>query len=291
MNIDDIKNRIYRVGRDIEVAQYNYFFLDDSNEFVALALSLYQNDDGGFGGDLEPDSMNPNSTPFQTSVALEILTEVGFRAWDIDDNTQIMVDLASDYLMKVLKKDFWETTIPSNNDYSCAVWWKYNEEHSRYNPTASLLASLLLLLNKQHKYYQRIIDLSKKLLEKYLIEAVKDKYELICMMRLFYAISELKLFPEIINKAYNKLKTEVNASLDPADEWGDGYKTMPFDYPIIENSFAIPQELIDANINYLKDSLINDHWVISWKWFNDDPAYEMQAIKWQAIIAINNFRK
>lgn len=41
-------------------------------------LQAYQNQDGGFGHALEPDSWNPNSTPIQTATAIEILEEIHF---------------------------------------------------------------------------------------------------------------------------------------------------------------------------------------------------------------------
>ena len=40
---------IYNRARDIEIAKYNYHFNDGEREDVAMALSIYQNRDGGFG--------------------------------------------------------------------------------------------------------------------------------------------------------------------------------------------------------------------------------------------------
>lgn len=290
MKIEDIKNRIYQLGRDIEVAQYNYFFEDDSNEFVAVALSLYQNEDGGFGGDLEPDSMNPNSTPFQTSVALEILTDVGFKANTMDNNTKEIVKYATEYLIESLKNGIWVNTIPSNNDYSSAIWWKYNEEQSRYNPTASILASLLLLLNRKNKYYQRILELTEEIIRIYLNNKLDEKHELICIMRLYNVLDELDLLLDYKDKFYSKLKEEFHEVIDQIDTWDNGYATLPFDFPILENTFELPKELIDANIEHVKKTLKGSHWNITWTWGNDDPAFEMQAIKWQAILAVKNLR-
>ena len=67
---------LYKRGRDIEIAKYNYFFLDEERIDVAMALSIYQNRDGGFGHGLEPDSLNPYSSPLQTSEGLRILKSV-----------------------------------------------------------------------------------------------------------------------------------------------------------------------------------------------------------------------
>ena len=51
-------------------------FENGSKEEVLKALSVYQNEDGGFGSALEPDCWNPNSAPVQTWVATEIIREI-----------------------------------------------------------------------------------------------------------------------------------------------------------------------------------------------------------------------
>ena len=80
---DDLKlyeKFLYNRGRDIEIAKYNYFFLEGERIDVAFALTIYQNRDGGFGHGLEPDSLNPYSSPLQTAEALKILKHVGYDA-------------------------------------------------------------------------------------------------------------------------------------------------------------------------------------------------------------------
>ena len=45
IDYEAIKNKIYQQARDLEVALYNYYFLNDSHDMVILSLSLYQNKD------------------------------------------------------------------------------------------------------------------------------------------------------------------------------------------------------------------------------------------------------
>ena len=290
MNKDLIKQRVYQQGRDIEVAQYNYFFEKDDNESVPIALSLYQNEDGGFGGDLEPDSMNPNSSPFQTSVALEILTDVGFRSNNLDEFTEDMVLKATEYLIEILDNDIWGITIPSNDEHSCAPWWRHREVQSEINPTASILASLLLLLNIGDIFTNSIEFLSRNLLETYLEIDVEDKHELACLIRLHQAIRELGILEDLEPRIYDKLKEDIGKSISPIDKWTSGYVNFPFDYPIYNETYGLNESLIKENIKHLEKTLVRDHWNINWEWGNDDPAFEMQAIKWQSILAIKNLR-
>jgi hypothetical protein len=61
-----IKNWIYRNGRPIDLARWQYHFENVTKDNVITALAAYQNPDGGFGHGLEADSWNPNSSPIQT---------------------------------------------------------------------------------------------------------------------------------------------------------------------------------------------------------------------------------
>jgi hypothetical protein len=148
----------------------------------------------------------------------------------------------------------------------------------------------LLLLDKNNRYYEKVVELTKKLLDKYMENCLSEKHELACIMRLHQAIEETKVLNEYEKKMYDKLKAEVNSIIDPVEEWDKGYMTTPFAFPIINNQYDIPIELINTNIKFLENSIINDHWNVTWTWMNDDPAFEMQAIKWQAVLAIKNLR-
>lgn len=54
---------IYRNARPLDLARWQYHFEGGSKEAVLTTLAAYQNEDGGFGHALEPDSWNPNSSP------------------------------------------------------------------------------------------------------------------------------------------------------------------------------------------------------------------------------------
>jgi hypothetical protein len=69
---------MYRNARDIELAIWRYYFENGSKEAVLSSLSFYQNDDGGFGHALEADSWDPNSSPYTTLKAINILMGINF---------------------------------------------------------------------------------------------------------------------------------------------------------------------------------------------------------------------
>lgn len=53
------KEFIYRNARPLDLARWQFHFEGGGKEAVINALECYQNDDGGFGHGLEPDSWNP----------------------------------------------------------------------------------------------------------------------------------------------------------------------------------------------------------------------------------------
>jgi hypothetical protein len=119
---------------------------------------------------------------------------------------------------------------------------------------------------------------------------VEDKHELACLVRLHSAIRELGIMEDLEPRVYEKLKVEIAKSISPVDTWGSGYMSFPFDYPIYNETYGLNDSLIEANIKHIEKTLVRDHWNINSEWGNDDPAFEMQAIKWQSILAIKNLR-
>ena len=74
----EIRSWIYRNARQIELAIWKYQFEKGNKEAILSALMFYQNEDGGFGYTLAPDSWNPNSSPITTLTAIRILKDMKF---------------------------------------------------------------------------------------------------------------------------------------------------------------------------------------------------------------------
>ena len=66
--------------RPLEQILFNYHFRTGSLEDVLDALAVFQNEDGGFGHGLEPDLQSPNSSVLATTVAFQILRDLGIEA-------------------------------------------------------------------------------------------------------------------------------------------------------------------------------------------------------------------
>lgn len=123
-NFKKAKGFVYRNARPLDLARFRFHFENGSADEVLYALSFYQNDDGGFAYAIEPDNWNESSTPIGTWAATMILREIGFSNTSHSIISGILKYLDSG-------KDFadgkWFNTVPGNNDYPHAVWWKCEE--------------------------------------------------------------------------------------------------------------------------------------------------------------------
>ena len=69
-------------ARPLERTLYEFHFGSASVEDVKRELSTFQNNDGGFGHGPEPDFTQAASSPLATTVAFQILREIGVSADD-----------------------------------------------------------------------------------------------------------------------------------------------------------------------------------------------------------------
>ena len=136
---EQARTYIYRHARPLDLARWQYHFENGSREAVLGALAAYQNPDGGFAHALEADSFNPHSCPIQTSTAVVLLREIGLNDPEHPIIQGILRYLASGADFDQAHRQ-WLNTVPSNNDYPCAIWWKHGDKGSpfKYNPTAAL---------------------------------------------------------------------------------------------------------------------------------------------------------
>jgi len=62
-DFQSIRRWMYRNARPLDLARWQYHFENGGKDSVLKGLSVFQNEDGGFGHALEADSWNPNSSP------------------------------------------------------------------------------------------------------------------------------------------------------------------------------------------------------------------------------------
>lgn len=157
----EIKKWVYRNGRDIELNLWKYHFENGSKDDVISALSYYQNEDGGFGNALEPDNWNPNSTPYTTLYAIDILKEIEF----VDLNHPIYKGILKYlYSEKDLVEYGWRFSVLTNDDFPHAPWWNFNEETSfteSIGISVGLSVFVLKYADNNSLLYQKVTGLVK----------------------------------------------------------------------------------------------------------------------------------
>jgi len=154
----ELKNWVRRNARQLELTLWQYEFENGSAEAVLDALAIYQNEDGGFGNTLEPDNWNPNSTPYTTAYAIGILNAVGLT----DKEHPIIKGILRFLDSGSYWSEFgWQFTIPTNDDYPCAIWWAYKsgDEFDEPSTTAELVSFILEFAPTDTPLYEKAINL------------------------------------------------------------------------------------------------------------------------------------
>jgi hypothetical protein len=106
-------------ARPLERSLFLHRFEGAGTDGVLIALSSYQNLDGGFGRALEPDMRSPSSSSLATAIGLRILVELGSPA------EEPIVRRAVSYLEGTFEKEMgvWRPVPLDVNSYPHAPWW------------------------------------------------------------------------------------------------------------------------------------------------------------------------
>jgi hypothetical protein len=272
-------------GRPLEKARLNYLLGEGDETPILEELIKYQNLDGGFGHGLEPDYINPNSSPIQTWTATTILREIAFNKKDP------MILSMMDYLEKSFnqKSKRWAGVIPSNNDYPHAPWWHYRDEEPSFNPSASLAGFILHYANPMHPVFKYATLVAQEALTYLLSHDAFEVHELRCLI-------DLILDAEAVYKHYQPFK-DAKAKLIHLVE-----KTIEKDHlRWFKDYVPKPTSLIHTHPNYLSEAYLDllylefeealKHtnfegvWEITWTWQSYPEAFSHAKKDWKSVMA------
>lgn len=279
---------IMTYGRKVEIALLNTLFFDGDQDEVIKELSLYQNEDGGFGYGLEPDYMNPFSSPIQTWQATLILRDL-----EISSDHQMIVNILS-YLEKSYQKDIrkWALTIPSNNEYPHAPWWHHQEQlELSFNPSASLAGFIFLHANPNSLVYLYAKEVIYDVL--LYVSLKKDPievHEMRCILDLVNDLDKMDkdiLSPSLKERLLNHMDLVIEKD---SSQWFTSYSAKPSSIITSYPSFgsSIYKDLLDKEIELALLSRNEEGlWNITWSWDNYPEAFKKASRTYQAIIALN----
>ena len=285
---------IYRCARPLDFARWQYHFENGSRDAVLAALSAFQNPDGGFGHALEADSFNPNSCPIQTLTAATILREIG-----LTDPTHPIIQGMLRYLDSGADFDEthrqWLNTVPSNNDYSCATWWKHGDEGSsfHYNPTAGLAGFALRFADPDSVLCQKARGIAREAVDWLCAQNPSDDQHIaMCYIALYAYCAEAGNAPFDMGALRERLAEQVRRCLDGvADKWGKEYAAMPSDLIPSRDSvfYAANAEVVHAQCDYIRRSQLPDgSFIVPWQWWTDDKGFDLAENWWKSDIIIKN---
>lgn len=291
---EQARSFIYRHARPLDFARWQYHFENGSQEAVLNALAAYQNADGGFGHALEADSFNPNSCPIQTLTAAVILREIG-----LTDPSHPIIQGMLRYLDSSADFDDahrqWLNVIPTNNDYPCAVWWKYGDEGSefKYNPTAGLAGFAIRYADPGSALYQKACAIAQEAVDWLCAQDIfAEQHVTACFIGLYDYCAAAGKAPFDMAALRDRLSSLVQLTLDGvADKWGKEYAAMPSDLIPTRASvfYAGNEAVVKAQCDYIRRSQLPDgSFIVPWQWWNDHKEYDIAVLWWKGDIIVKN---
>ncbi len=268
---------IHRNARQIELTLWQYEFENGSKEAVLSALSYYQNDDGGFGNALEPDSWNPNSSPYTTLNAINKLKNINFT----DTSHPIMQGIIK-YLGsgKHRVENGWLFSIPSSNEYPHAPWWAYDlkaNEYEHTGVTAGIVCFVLQFAEKGSILYKQAFTFANKLLSKFKEPDNIGDMGLTGFCMLLETIKQLGLTDQFdiafLSAAIKKHVDE--AIMRDISQWAD-YSVRPSQFILSPDSpfYTGNEDIVHKELDYLIETRPeNGVWGITWHWHNNYEKY------------------
>ncbi len=295
---EEIRLWIYRNARPIELARWQYEFENGSKEAVLSALSLYQNEDGGFGNTLEPDSWNPDSSPYTTLNAIGILNEIDFT----DKSHKIMQGIFQ-FLEsgKYANENGWLFNIPSNNDYPHAPWWTYDSEANEYESigvSAGIVCFLLKFADRDSELYKRALSIAGRLIGR--LNTPGNYGEMgvggYCILK--DMIGQLGLTDRFdMELMSNTVKKLVNDAIErDISKWAYYGKTpSSFISSPSGEFYKDNEEILQRELDYIIETRTEKGvWGITWSWFENNEKYPKEfAISenwWKADTAIGKLK-
>lgn len=284
---------IYRNARPLDLARWQFHFENGSKENVLNALSFYQNADGGFGYGLEPDFLNPNSTPMATWAATEIIKEIEFS----DKNHPIIKGIlryleSGEHFDAALNQ--WFNTVPSNNDYPHAIWWEYNgNSEFKYNPTAALAAFVLEYADEASEIYNKCCKIAEQAVD-WFINAVPfyEQHVTSCFINLYKLLKVKNMISSSMTEFEQKLKEEVKCEIcSEKEKWAVEYVTKPSDFKITPDSifYADNAELAEYECSFIKEIQLPDGgFPVTWQWWTDYTEFYISVNFWKSDFVIKN---
>lgn len=298
---NEIRIWFYRNARPLDLALWQYYFENGSQENVVDKLAFYQNEDGGFGSGVEPDCWNTESSPYATLAAINILGGIG-----LTESNHPMIQKILCYLESGThcSEDGWFFVIPSNDNWPRAPWMSYDEELNKVQElgvTAALCAFILRFGDRQSKVCEKAFCFVDQILDR--VGVVEDFGEMgaeglgILAQSILECGLSSRFDCSVILKGQKDL---VNRTIERDPEKWAEYTPRPSEFiwspasPFYQGN----EQIVEEELDYLiRTRIPGGVWNITWTWFRLEEQYSKEfAVSenwWKAVKAIEkiNFLK
>ncbi|MEL6319448.1 MAG: hypothetical protein AAFQ57_02195 [Cyanobacteria bacterium J06626_14] len=288
---DSARQFLETQARPLEAARFRFHFEEAPSDDVLDELEPYQNADGGFGHGLEPDFRLPKSSVLCTSIAFQILREMG-GCPELDLTERAIV-----YCMATLNQDHhtWRI-IPKHTDETIphAPWWNQPtaanaddaDNSFSLNPSAEMLGYLYS--------YQRLISddfmspVANQVLQQLSEMDTIDMHDLLCCLRLF---NSTHVPSDVSDRLQHHLNRLIPNAVDTNPDSWSGYGLRPLqiidgpDSPFMGGL----EEAVVANLDYaIASQNENGSWSPSWSWGDQFPeAWAIAQQDWAGILTLD----
>ena len=273
---------------DLHTSLFDYHFFNGSVDTILKNLKKYQNEDGGFGHGLEPDFMLPDSSPMATTIAFQILDDIGEKNNEMAGSAVKYYENSFDR-----KRNGWWAVPAQVNDHPHAPWWNYDDQKKCTvidnhwgNPSSEIIGTL-------YEYGSEVRSLDIENLLGHAINHLNElkeygsEHEIYCYIRMY------KKLPEIYQRQLEQPLSKAIKDLVCLDvgKW-DTYVPKPLDFVQSRHHpfFADIKEYVEENCDYLVDSMSDGVWHPTWNWGQYENHWEESRKNWIAILTIKNYK-
>ncbi|KIL49704.1 hypothetical protein [Jeotgalibacillus soli] len=284
--IEAIDHYIMHEARPVDRAFYLYRQGKGSAEDVIQALQSYQNQDGGFGHALEPDSRLTESSVLNTTIAFQFLSRL-----PVNGDHQ-MVQKGLNYLIQQYNATHgtWPIVPAAINQVPRAPWWNVNEETGETsfektpgNPAAEILGYF--------QHYRKYIPL--RILEQIQSSVMKrwdeiDEWEM-HEVQCYYRLAELTNNEEIRARIIRKMRQNVNEIFLLTKKQWAGYGLQPMVIVKEENSplYSVLEGVVEENHQWFSSQLEKaGYWKPGWEWGQYPKEWEQAKKEWCSYITV-----
>lgn len=161
-----LRKLVFRNARPLDYTKWKFLFENGNCDDFLMVLSGYQNEDGGFGHNLECNNWNPHSSPYTVCIALDHLDAAS--ASESAVKSKIIAGII-EYLRSGAYSldDGWVGMqgIPSNNDFAHMPWFHYDPKkavEADIGVTKRLVDFILKYADKESDVYCKAVGLKER---------------------------------------------------------------------------------------------------------------------------------